>query len=747
MTHGPMRDINPKSTLPVLFGIIAIPIFILYIYHNPVRWDALFYYLFPRNEINFLCAAVIWLAGYGAGHPIVQWLQYKEHTLPAWLIKIAIGWGVLAYLMFAFALLQCLNVYAISAVVILLALYGWMQCHGIWAWIKNQPCNLYHSWVSTGWTLRVIWLMIGVTVFYAVVSSLMPPTQSDGLRYHLTVPKLYLDAGGFYLIPNLSFSNFPFLIEYLYVIPLSIGLISIPKLIHCSYFLLTLVLLFHTGKKFGGREGGWIAVLLISATPFVPIFASWSFIEFGLTFYTVLAFVICCDACEQSNETVWKQFVLIGLIAGLAVSCKYTALASAAAVAGLYALTFLSHKKTITHSIIGSAVIFATALIAASPWFIKNYLLLGNPVYPFAGSVFPTPGWSEFNAEFFAYHAGMKGAMNVFKTAPLSWQLWDILTLPFYATFFPGENHHQPHNFGAWPLGAAWLAMLPLLLIHKKWSVRYASHIGFAIFLYLLWALTYRDTRFMLPCIAVLSPVCAWVLWTAIKEAVWTKVVIGLVLLYNICFTTGLMFIPESYAPWWVVSGLTPREYYLLNESRDTRWRNHSFRYLKQNAEPDDIVLFHGVDHGFYCPNPYIGADWFNTDPLIALSWEVDSVEELIAKLKEQEIKYIIYDYGTIAKYNTPGQPFYRFFCLPTQQSLPLLREWIANETNRIHYPAVHKLWYPGYMQRLETTYQTAPNVLILQKLLNGNTLETVYEFDMDEADPLEGIRVLQLPE
>lgn len=742
-----MRDINPKSTLPILFGVITVPIFILYIYHNPVRWDALFYYLFPRNEIKLLCTAVIWLAGYGVGHPIVQWLQPKEDTVPKWLIKIPLGWGVLAYLMFGLALLQCLNVYAIGAVVIPFAIYGWMNCHGFVRWCRKLPCTVIHSWQTSAWTLRVIWLLVGLTIFYAVTASLMPPTQSDGLRYHLTVPKLYLDHGGFYLIPNLSFSNFPFLIEYLFVIPLSIGQISVPKLIHCSYFLMTLVLLYHAGSKIGGRECGWIAVILLAATPFVPIFASWSFIEFGLAFYTVLAFVMCCDACEKPNESIWKHIFLIGLISGFAISCKYTALASAAAVAGVFTLTFLSHKKPIFTSLTGSAGIFVVALITASPWFVKNYVLLGNPVYPFASGVFPSPGWSEFNAEFFGYHAGIKGAMNIFKTAPLSWQLWDILTLPFYATFFPGEAYHQPYNFGAWPLGAAWLAMVPLLLMHKQWTVRYGFHLGFATFLYLLWAFTYRDTRFLLPCVAVLAPVCGWVLWNVLKEVIWARFLALLIVLYNICFMTGLLFIPESYAPWWVVSGLTPESQYLLNDSRDTRWRNHAFRYVEENAEPDDVILFHGVDHGFYCPNPYIGADWFNTDPLIALSWESKSVKDLIDKLKSQNIKYILYDYGTIFRYNTPNQPYYRFFCLPQDQSLPLLREWVANETNRVHYPAVYKLWYPGYMQKLDYTYQTAPNVLILQELLNGDILKEVYRFDMDENDPSEGIKILKIPE
>lgn len=744
-----MSAIRTQSSLPVLFGIVTVPVFLLYIYHNTVRWDALFYYLFPANEMKLSCAAVIWLAGYGAGRSILRMLKPGTNTVPEWVIAIGLGWSVIAYVMFVFALLQWFNVYAIAAVVLPLAVLGWYQSSLTWNGFCSIPCAIISQWLSADGLLRVIWLMIGLTVYYAVVSSLMPPTQSDGLRYHLTVPKLYLDAGGFYLIPNLSFSNFPFLIEYLYVIPLSIGQNSVPKLLHCSYFLLTLVVVYHAGRKIGGKECAWIAVLLLSSTPFVPIFASWSFIEFGLTFYTVLAFVLCCDWCEEnineSSQCSWRLAVLIGLISGFSVSCKYTALASALAIAGLASLSFLFSKKTFFACVMNGGCIFIIALLTASPWFIKNYVLLGNPVYPFASSIFPTPGWSEFNAEFFAYHAGLKGAMNVFSIAPLSWKIWDLLTLPFYATFFPGETFHQPHNFGAWPLGAAWLAVVPLLLINRTWTPRYGYHMLFALFLYLLWAFTYRDTRFLLPCIAVLAPVSALVLWNVMKEAVWTRFLAGAIVCYNLCFMTGLLFIPESYAPWWVVSGLYSEEQYLMNDSRDTRWRNHAFKYLKENANRDDVVLLHGIDNGFYCPNPFIGADWFDTDPLIAMSWEAASVDDLKAKLKEQNVKYIVYDYGTIQRYNTDHQPFHRFFCLPENQSLPLLKEWVANEINRLHYQSVYNLWYPGFMMRLNHAYQTAPNVKILQDLLNGDVLEEVYRFDLDENDLSEGIKVLKI--
>jgi len=440
-----------------------------------------------------------------------------------------------------------------------------------------------------------------------------------------------------------------------------------------------------------------------------------------------------------------RETLLIGIVVGLTVSCKYTALATAGLLAALMAVPFPFKPNAFVRRLGYSSMMFLAAMLVASPWFIKNQLLWGNPLYPFVSSIFPSPHWTEFNAAFFAYHAGMKGDMNVFKQSELLWKLKDLITLPFRATFFPGEQYHYPHNFGAWPLGAVWLISTPLLFLQRRWTVRFTSHLVFAGFLFLLWAFTYRDTRFLLPCLVVLAPVCGSVIYAIISRCKRAQVLLSLILLYNLSFVTGLLLIPESYAPWWVVSGVVSEDEYLQKDNRYTRHRNRAFQFLKENTSPDDTVLLHGIDQAFYCPNRFIGADWFNTDPLIRMSWEAQNADELIARLKSQGVKYIVYDYGTIRQYNTDGQPFYRFFCLPHDTGLAFLLEWVSNEKNRIRYPAVHQLWIPKFINRLNQSYNSAPNVKILQEILESGKLKEIFRSSIDETKPMEGIKILML--
>ena len=83
------------------------------------------------------------------------------------------------------------------------------------------------------------------------------------------------------------------------MIPLAFNLLSGPKLIHFVYFLITLNLVYALTEKGIGRGGGIWGTALVATITFVPIFASWSFIEFGLTAYTVLAFWFSLQVLEE----------------------------------------------------------------------------------------------------------------------------------------------------------------------------------------------------------------------------------------------------------------------------------------------------------------------------------------------------------------------------------------------------------------------------------------------------------------
>jgi len=70
---------------------------------------------------------------------------------------------------------------------------------------------------------RLIALFIIVSMTLALALALLPATSWDGLFYHLTGPKLYLEQGRIASGIDIPHLNFPFLFELLYLLSLTFG--------------------------------------------------------------------------------------------------------------------------------------------------------------------------------------------------------------------------------------------------------------------------------------------------------------------------------------------------------------------------------------------------------------------------------------------------------------------------------------------------------------------------------------------
>ena len=241
---------------------------------------------------------------------------------------------------------------------------------------------------------------------------------------------------------------------------------------------------------------------------------------------------------------------------------------------------------------------------------------------------------------------------------------------------------------------------------------------------------------------AVAAPLFAVLVEELISLRSWTKWCFFSGISYCLLFTSTVILLPELNAPWWVISGVISEEQYLENVSVYTRKPNQAFRWLRENTDPSEKVLLHGIEHPFYCPNKLVGADWFNTDPLIAWSWETPDAQGLIERLRQENIKYIVYYYGKI-KY-TKYFECYRLFRLPEEKGIPLLAEFTKREYSKIHYSYAYKAWYNQFNRELDEAERNSPNVKALETLLDGGLLEEVFHYK-DPKNEYNGISILKI--
>lgn len=225
---------------------------------------------------------------------------------------------------------------------------------------------------------------------WVLLLSSVPPVSRDGLTHHLSVPKLWIEHGGIYEIPDISFSYFPQLIDLLYTIPLMLGNDIAAKYIHFIFGLLTALIVFIFIRRRIGSVWGALGGLMFLTIPLILKLSVTVYVDLGLVFFATASLFSALIWLEDTRK--WHWLLLAGICSGLALSTKYNAIVSFLVLGLLLPLFFLNsrqnkhaeHWNTIKYSLVFAAL----ALLVFSPWLVRNYNLTGNPIYPLHQSLF-----------------------------------------------------------------------------------------------------------------------------------------------------------------------------------------------------------------------------------------------------------------------------------------------------------------------------------------------------------------------
>ena len=316
--------------------------------------------------------------------------------------------------------------------------------------------------------------MIIILVLSISVLAWVPPVSRDALIHHLAIPKLWIEHGGIYEIPESSFSYYPMNLDLLYTVPLILHNDIIPKFIHLIFGLLTGWLVYRYLEKRISRIYGLVGALFFLSIPVVVKLCITVYVDLGLVFFSTAALLQVLDWID--NRYALKNLFLAAVFCGLALGTKYNALIVFFLLSVFIPFSYLrlsQGKSQNQLKAIGYSLIFVTiSLSIFSPWMIKNYLWTGNPVYPLYNSWFDnkaapnnisaTPdnasvvesidnqdkiGWGHFSTRKFVYHE----------------TLGEILTIPL-RIFFQGRDDNPKYFDGKLN---PFLLLLPLVAFRR----------------------------------------------------------------------------------------------------------------------------------------------------------------------------------------------------------------------------------------------------------------------------------------
>jgi len=444
--------------------------------------------------------------------------------------------------------------------------------------------------------------------------------------YHLAVPSIYIQYHRILPVPVNLYSNFPMTGEMLYTLALLLESDILAKLINFIFGPLILLAIFSFSSRYLNRKIALLAAVIFYTAPLVGMNSILTTVDLELTLFSTGSIYALVN-WFHSKKRNW--LISAGIFSGFALGTKYTAILLVFILLGLGILLkrILEDREKFPKALKELVIFGLVALVVASPWYIKNMIYTGNPIYPFLYKIFGGNYWSDFNAQRWMIHLkghGVKGTT-----------FWNYLRLPWLVTV--GEG-----SFGWGSISPLFLLSMPLILFVRRLNrvIKYLAIYSGIYFLF--WAFSQQYFRSLLPCLVFLSIIAAYLL---LRLASFKKHLFWLVsLLLVVVFTSNLYCFVSGEAslfyPWPVAFGLEKRGHYLAQHLPYYEVINYANYHLPPRAK----ILFIGETRGYYCKRKFIANTAFNDTVIVDLIRDSGTIEKLLEKLKELEITHILYN-------------------------------------------------------------------------------------------------------
>ena len=346
-------------------------------------------------------------------------------------------------------------------------------------------------------------MIIGSVLLFTAVSGLAEITgdwNSDTVAYHLLGPKVWIRDGIIRPVLDDSHTAFPQIPETLFATLWSIGGSRAPNFSSFLTFGLLLAIAASIAVRLGlGDSEAWWVAAVVATMPAVYAGAQGCFVDCIFAAFVIAAARIGFDA---QNLREWAVF---GLFCGFAIGTKYTGLLAVPALVICILLLNLKRGMPYLCGIGGKlALAIAVAFLVGAPYYIRNQILLGCPIYPPPGyALICSPKYLSADAisQFHAY----------------IWQRGMGLGRGFFAFLLLSFNltYHTSNFNGAGGIGLCLFALGPIGI----WQCRRNTLARMLILLMFLlttaWFFTEQESRFLIH-VYVLGAVLSVLGWRSV---------------------------------------------------------------------------------------------------------------------------------------------------------------------------------------------------------------------------------------
>ncbi len=530
---------------------------------------------------TFVAAVLMVAAAYGWGNAVARWVGLEDlrRTGQGAPLLTALGW----------TLLLVAGLAAGTAGVLTTPVVGGIGLAGIALAVvsvriprsatpassrQDQPGSPVCWW----WGLAAL-LLIGL------VGAVAPEVRYDALAEHLPIAREFAGHAAIVEMRENMASYFQLNGVVLYAMGMTlIPGAELPKLMHFCAGVIASLLVYSLGARLWGARVGLAASAIVASTPLV-----W---WVGETAYTDLWLAMFVTATAESMVLFAarphpRRAFVVGLLAGAALGTKVTSVTAVLPLVAIFLMwigTSPDHRPRWAML----AALAAGGIATGSYFFVRSWILTGNPAFPLLNAYFKSPYFSLRNTRTFLSGVGMgKGPV-------------DLLLIPWRVTRHPARFVEDSN------IGIVYLAVLPaaLLAVVRARAPRWLA--GAVAAAGIIWFLTAQYLRFFLPVLPLAAIIAAaGLLADPLPRR--TMLVSGTVLLMGISAAVGAWV---ASGPWnfplSLVRHTITRDAYAATYVKDYAVAKYASRALPPSAR----IYGMGVDLAFYYDRTLVPTSW-----------------------------------------------------------------------------------------------------------------------------------------
>jgi hypothetical protein len=459
-----------------------------------------------QSLVGLLIAGLVGLAWYGLGERIVRRVDPAEgesDDIPVMQVatRSLVGAGAWSLAWFFLGVLPLYRVsVAALALLVGLALAGRALARGR---VTAAAIARSAGWAALG--------LVVTGQILALVAALAPPTAKDTLLYHYALPKAWIAVGQAIVVPYNIAGYYPLGVEMHAVWAMLLGAPLGARVAEAAagatlfLFAPLLAMTVYGWARERGADRTWAAAaaLVIAWIPTGYEVAASAYVDLALAGYTALA-VRAFGRWWTSGQSRQLAWVAAGVGGALSIKLSAAFLLLPLALLGLlHALgTGSQDRETARPStaLTAAGVLGALALgvTLAAPWYVRNWIRTGSPLFPFYLEIWPAkaPGWDLERSRLYETLFSLYGDIS----GPLDY-LWSPIRLAVAA------QPDQPAFYDG-VLGIAFIFALPVLawvLWRRRLDVELRLAVLVSAGLFVFWLFSSQQLRYLLPAAAGLA--------------------------------------------------------------------------------------------------------------------------------------------------------------------------------------------------------------------------------------------------